>query len=142
MSHVCIHPVTVKQPGRPQTLIPAISFIPIIHDIINEWRDVMEICWGEQIWKRKLILLTGFMINEDNDVSQEIKARVASGDRYDYSPKTVIRSKIVSQRSKIQIYRSIFKPIITYDGETWVLKKAKVGTLTGGRRFIWFLKET
>lgn len=51
------------------------------------------------------------MIHGYRNVSQEVRTNTAAGEKYYYSKKIVMRSRILSQKSKFQIY---LKSFITY----------------------------
>ena len=42
------------------------------------------------------------------------------------------KSKIISRRSKLQIYKTLIRPVVTYGAETWMLTAAEENAL---RRF-------
>lgn len=75
-------------------------------------KKLKEMCYGENKYKIvKSFCSLGSMINDDNDASQEIKAKEAAVERCYYSLKTVMRSRILSQKCKILIDRIILKSI-------------------------------
>jgi len=44
----------------------------------------------------------------------------------------MLKSKIMSRRSKLQIYKTLLSPVVTYGAETWTLTTAEENAL---RRF-------
>jgi hypothetical protein len=44
----------------------------------------------------------------------------------------MLKSKIISRRSKLQIYKTLIRPVVTYRAETWTLTTAEENAL---RRF-------
>ena len=66
----------------------------------------------------------GSTISHDNTLEYEINQRVTSGNKSYWSLKSIFRSKNVTHRTKIQLYVTIIRPIVTYACEAWVLTKA------------------
>lgn len=66
----------------------------------------------------------GAMITEDNDVTTEIKARITAGNRCFWAVQKALKFRGLSRRSKITIYKTIMRPVVTYGCETWVLTSA------------------
>jgi hypothetical protein len=54
-------------------------------------------------------------------ISDEIRKRIQAGNRFYYANKKLLSNKILSHKSKIQIYKTITRPTVTYGSETWVL---------------------
>lgn len=65
----------------------------------------------------------GAVITADNDITEEVKARIQSGNRCMYALDKTLRSKRISRRAKIRIYKSIIRPVVMYGCETWTLTK-------------------
>jgi hypothetical protein len=53
----------------------------------------------------------------------EIQARIAAGNGCYFALQRILRSKSISRKAKLAIYKTIIKPIVTYANETWVLTK-------------------
>lgn len=65
----------------------------------------------------------GVNINNKNDMHIEINERITSGNRCYFSIIKLLRSKLLSRGSKILLYHSYLRPVITYACETWSLTK-------------------
>jgi len=63
----------------------------------------------------------GDQINVQNKISEEIWKRIQAGNRCYYAHKNLLSSKLLNYNSKIQIYKTIIRPTVTYGSETWVL---------------------
>jgi hypothetical protein len=70
----------------------------------------------------------GYIIN-DNSVEEEIKEKIALGTKAYYANLKFFKSKLVTKNSKLKLYRSVVRPIVTYASETWVLKESSVQKL-------------
>jgi hypothetical protein len=63
------------------------------------------------------------MINTNNTIEEEIKERISAGNKAYFAHKMLFMSKTLSKKSKLKLYISVIRPIVTYASETWVLKK-------------------
>jgi len=63
----------------------------------------------------------GTQINAQNKGSEEIRKRIQTGNRCYYANKELLSNKLLNYNSKIQIYKTIIRPTVTYGCETWVL---------------------
>jgi len=58
------------------------------------------------------------MVNTDSSIEEEIKERVAAGNRGYHVHKKLFTSKLISQNVKLQLYNKLIRPTITYASET------------------------
>ena len=65
----------------------------------------------------------GVNINNKNDMHIEINERITSGNRCYFSIIKLLRSNLLSRGSKILLYHSYLRPVITYACETWSVTK-------------------
>ena len=56
-------------------------------------------------------------------MEEEIKARIASGDKVYLANKKMFQSRPISKRAKLKLYYTVIRPIVTYSCETWILKE-------------------
>jgi hypothetical protein len=56
----------------------------------------------------------GSTITSDNSCERDIKARMAAGNQSYYALTKIMESWEISKSTKLKIYRTIIKPIITY----------------------------
>ena len=73
----------------------------------------------------------GSIINIDKTVEEEIKARIASGNKVYFANKKMFQSRLISKRAKLKSYYvySVIRPIITCSCETWILKETIINKL-------------
>jgi hypothetical protein len=69
------------------------------------------------------------MVNTNNSTEEEIKERIAAGNRAYHVHKKLFTSKLISRNVKLQLYNTLFLPPVTYASETWVLKENMVNKL-------------
>jgi hypothetical protein len=61
-------------------------------------------------------------VNTDSSIEDEIRERIAAGNRAYHVHKKLFTSKLLSRNVKLQLYNILIRPIVTYASETWVLK--------------------
>jgi len=64
----------------------------------------------------------GSIINDSNSIEEEVKERTALGTKAYYTNQKFFKSRLVTKSSKLKLYRTVIRPIMTYASETWVLK--------------------
>jgi len=65
----------------------------------------------------------GTNINNRNNMHNEIKLRIASGNKGYYALAKLFKSKLLSRKSKEYLYSSFLRPVLTYGCETWSVTK-------------------
>jgi hypothetical protein len=76
------------------------------------------------------------MVNTDNSIEEEIRERIAAGNRAYHVHKTLFTSKLISQNTKLQLYNTLFCPVITYASETWLVKENEINKMMTSERKI------
>jgi hypothetical protein len=66
------------------------------------------------------------LVNTNNSIEEEIKERIAAGNRAYHVHKKLFTSKLISRKFKLQLYNTLIRPTITYASETGVLKENKL----------------
>jgi hypothetical protein len=62
-------------------------------------------------------------------VEEEIKERLIAGNKSFYANQKMFQNKLLSKKSKLKLYWTLIRPIVTYACETWVLKGSSVQKL-------------
>ena len=78
---------------------------------------------GEQFEQVNSFKYLGTIVNTDNSIEEEIKERIAAGNRTCYAHRTLFTSKLISRNVKLQLYNTLICPTVTHACETWVLKE-------------------
>jgi hypothetical protein len=60
-------------------------------------------------------------MNQTNSISSEIQARILSGNRCYYAYGKLMKSIALNRSSKLKIYRSLIRPVVTYGCEAWTV---------------------
>jgi hypothetical protein len=63
----------------------------------------------------------GSFVSCNNDISQEVKKMIFIVNRCFYGPKNQLKSHVLSWRSKIILYKTLIRTVLTYTSETLVL---------------------
>jgi hypothetical protein len=59
----------------------------------------------------------GSTVNTDNTIEQEIKEKIALGNKT-FANKKMFQSKLISKTAKLRLYFSVIRPVVTYACET------------------------
>jgi hypothetical protein len=60
-------------------------------------------------------------LTNQNDIHDEIKSRLNSGNACYYSVQNLLSSCLVSKNLKIKIYKTVILPVVLYGCKTWSL---------------------
>jgi hypothetical protein len=68
--------------------------------------------------------------NGNNTLKKEIRERIVKGNKAFYANKTLLKSKLVSRKSKLKLYWSVIRPVVVYSCEAWVLNERIIQILS------------
>jgi len=71
----------------------------------------------------------GNIIENNNGNDRCIKERIQTGNKAYYANLQMLKSKIISRRPKLQIYKTLIRPVVTCGAETWTLTAAEENAL-------------
>jgi hypothetical protein len=63
----------------------------------------------------------GTTLTNQNDIHDEIKSRLNSGNACYYSVQNLLSARLISKNLKIIIYKTVILPLVLYGCETWSL---------------------
>jgi hypothetical protein len=63
----------------------------------------------------------GSILNADNKINIEIAERIVKGNRAYYANAKLIKPKSLKKNTKMKVYKTIIRPVVTYSSETWTL---------------------
>ena len=72
----------------------------------------------------------GSVTDKEGRISECVKDRMQAGNREYVANYCMLKSKIIRRAVKIQIYRTLIRPVATYGAETWTLTKSDENLLT------------
>jgi hypothetical protein len=61
----------------------------------------------------------GMTLTNQNDIHDEIKTRLNSGNACYYSVQNILSSRLIQKKFKIKIYKTVILPVVLYGYETW-----------------------
>jgi len=67
---------------------------------------------------------TGNVIHNEGTISECVKDRIQVRNRAYAANHHMLKSKIIKRSAKIQIYKTLVRPVLTYGSETWTLTKS------------------
>ena len=53
----------------------------------------------------------------------EVQVRIGKGSKCSWAYKAILHSRSISHRTKVQLYTTVIRPVVTYGCETWALTK-------------------
>jgi len=65
----------------------------------------------------------GSTVNIDNTIEEEIRERIALGNKACFANKKIFQSKLIYKNAKLKLYFSVIRPVVTHACETWILKE-------------------
>jgi hypothetical protein len=62
-------------------------------------------------------------VNGNYSIEEEIKGRISLGNEAFYANQDLFKSKLLTKNSKLQMYKTLVRPVVTYACEMWVLRE-------------------
>ena len=75
----------------------------------------------------------GSVVTSDNNVNTEIKSRLVAGNKVYFTLQNLLKNKNILRKVKLNIYKTLIRPVVLYGRETWALTKKDA--LPGKGRF-------
>ena len=72
----------------------------------------------EEVSKTKYL---GTIVTKDNLIEEEIKDKIAAGNRASFANQKILQSKLISKKTKMKLYKALIRPVVVYGSEFWVL---------------------
>ena len=72
----------------------------------------------EEVSKTKYL---GTIVTGDNLTEEETKERIAAGNPASFANQKILRSKLISKKTKMKLYKALIRPVAVYGTECWVL---------------------
>ena len=65
----------------------------------------------------------GTIMNADKLIEEEIKERIATGNRSFFANKKIFQSKLITRKTKERLYHTLIRPVVVYGSECCILTK-------------------
>ena len=65
----------------------------------------------------------GSTVHTDDTIEEEIKERIALGNKVFFANKKIFQSKLIHKKAKLKLYFLVIRPVVTYACKTWILKE-------------------
>jgi hypothetical protein len=78
-------------------------------------------CGKHEFVHVKELSCLGSQLNQTNSTNSEIQARILSGNCCYYAYGKLLKSSALNRSSKLKIYKSLIRPVVTYRCEAWTL---------------------
>jgi hypothetical protein len=62
-------------------------------------------------------------VNGNNSIEEEIKEKNSLGNKAFYANQNLFKGKLSTKNSKLRMYKTLVRPVVTYICETWILKE-------------------
>ena len=80
---------------------------------------------GDKVFERvSSFKYLGNVIHKEGRISECVKDRIQEGNRAYAANHHMLKSKIIKRSAKMQIYKTLIRPVVTYGSETWTLTKS------------------
>ena len=63
------------------------------------------------------------LISDDNSVQKGIQRRILAGNRTYFAAISLFRNRLLSRATKIILYKTLIRPVVTYGAETCTMTK-------------------
>jgi len=63
----------------------------------------------------------GTLISNDSNVEKEIQRHILAGNRTYFATISLFRSRLLSRATKIILYKTLIRPVVSYGEEAWML---------------------
>jgi hypothetical protein len=78
-------------------------------------------CGKHEFERVKEFSYLGLQMNQTSSISSGIQARILSRNRCYYAYRKLMKSRALNRSSKLKIYKSLIRPVVTYRCEAWTL---------------------
>jgi hypothetical protein len=97
----------------------------MIVSAIQKGRKTQNLKVGGKVFERvSSFKYLGNVINKEGRISEYVKDRIQVGNRAHAANNHMLKSKIIKRSVKMQIYKTLIRPVVTYGSEIWTVTKS------------------
>jgi hypothetical protein len=63
------------------------------------------------------------VINSTNNMTETIQDSIQAGNKTYYANQMTLKNRYINRSAKMQIYKTLIRPVVTYGCESWTMKK-------------------
>jgi len=63
------------------------------------------------------------LISNDNIVQKEIQRRILASNGTYFAAINLFRNRLLCRATRIRLYKTLIRPVVTYGAETWMMTK-------------------
>jgi hypothetical protein len=76
------------------------------------------------------------IINSKNNMTETIQDRIQAGNKAYYANQMMLKNRYINRSAKMQIYKTLIRPVLAYGCESWTTKKEDENILRSFERKI------
>ena len=76
------------------------------------------------------------IVNSKNNIAETIQDRIQAGTKAYYANQLLLKNRYINRGAKMQIYKILIRPVVTYGCESWTRKKEDGNILRRSERKI------
>ena len=65
----------------------------------------------------------GVVVNSKTNMTETIQDRIQAGNKAYYANLKMLKNRYINRGAKMQIYKILVRPVVTYGCESWTMKK-------------------
>jgi hypothetical protein len=69
------------------------------------------------------------ILNADNKMNIEIAEKIPESNKAYYANSKLIKLKLIKKNTKMRMYKTMIRPVLTYSSETWTLTAEDINNL-------------
>ena len=89
----------------------------------KEWRNFRRVRSKIKFEVVQQFKYLGTIVTNDNNLDKEIRYQISLANNCYHGLKHLFSSQFLNLRTKLNLYKTLLKPVLTYDSECWSLNR-------------------